>query len=197
MYGYLIAGWVGNETEKFGRKRNREAKCKERRKNDKNGQKCAKYKKCFFFFAFEEASKFKNFLFFFSSTKKMFSFAITKCIHNALYTLHGLVFAIKKESYFKKVRSISVETTSKTSKEWVRKQKSKSGNNVKSGQKISFCGSEVKILFRCPAEKELFTTKEKNNSKKRKETRKKTQISIHRVLYKFSMSVMFKCARFK
>lgn len=160
---------------------------REEKKNDKMDQKCAKYKKYLFSSLPKKLQNSKNssFLFSFLQQKKCFFSlqfcAITKCIHNVLYTLHGLVFAIKKQ---KLLQRGSFNQRGKNFKRVVRKQKSKSGKNVINGQKIFFCGLEVKILFRCPAEKELFTMEGKKVRKKRK--RKKTQFSIYCVWYKFS-----------
>lgn len=92
--------------KEVGRKRNREAKCKKRRKNDKMDKmdkNCAKYKKVFLFFVSKKnfkIQKYSSFLFSFLQQKSFFFSqycAITKCIHNVLYTLHGLVFASKNK----------------------------------------------------------------------------------------------------
>lgn len=153
-----------------GRKRNREAKCKKRRKkNDKMDQKCAKYKKYCFFLRFERKNfKMQNILrFCFLFFNKKVSFFSILCNHKvysrrALYTLHNLVFAIQK----KLLQKGSFNRCGKNFKRVMRKKVKKWEQCDKWGKRF-FCGLEVKILFRCPAEKELFTTKEKENSNKK------------------------------
>lgn len=143
-----------------------------------------------FFSSFQKKlqnSKYFSFLFSFSFLQqKSFFFiqfcAITKCIHNVLYTLHGLVFAIKK----KLLQKGSFNQCGKNFKRPGEETKVKKWEECDKWAKDFFGGLEVKILFRCPAEKELFTTKEKKQQQERKEERKKTQISIQ-VVYDTSL----------
>lgn len=126
--------------KEVGRKRNREAKCKKRRKNDKMDKLCKIQKGIFFFVSKKnfKIQKYSSFLFSFLQQKSFFFSqycAITKCIHNVLYTLHGLVFASKNKILQK---GLFNQCGKNIKGGLVRKQKSKSGKNVISGQKIFF-----------------------------------------------------------
>lgn len=192
FYEWLFgrAGWKGNVTERNGgRKRNREAKCKKGEKTmTKWREKMCKIQKvCSSAFQKIKIPKFKKFFvlfFFLQKTKFLFLVCVVQS-HNVLYTLHGFNVCDKKRVTSKRFNQ-RWKTTSKH-KEWWRKKFKKweecviSGVVVGAGKRFMDVKKqyEVKILFRCPAEKELFTTKDTKKVTRKKRNRKRTRFSIH------------------